>query len=100
MNYLVICRDIDNSSGLRTEHLQAHLSYIETIMDCIQVAGPIVEEASGEYRSSCFIYQTTSKDHALKLLHNDPYYRAGIYQSVSINEFKAVAGGWVGGKSW
>jgi len=100
VNFLVICYDVSESDELRKHHLKSHLDYIETILERIQVAGPIVNNASGKYQSSCFVYTADSKEEALELLHADPYYRAGLYQNCVIEEFKAVAGNWVGGKRW
>jgi len=98
--YLVVCRDAPGSQEKRREHLAAHLAYVETILDRIQAAGPLVDDGDGAYRASCFIYRAASKAAALQLLFNDPYYRAGIYRDHSIEEFRAVAGRWVGGKAW
>lgn len=100
MNFLAICYDIPESEELRKNCLRSHLDYIETILERVQVAGPIVNHATGKFRSSCFIYKADSKEEALGLLQADPYYRAGLYQQCVIEEFKAVAGNWVGGKNW
>ena len=103
MYFLVICRDAHGSGPLRRLHLQAHLDYVESIMQRIAVAGPVADNGSderGEYRASCFIYRADSAAEARQVLLEDPYYCAGIYASYTVEAFKAVAGTWVGGRNW
>jgi len=99
-DYLVICRDRAGSDTARRSHLRAHLAYVEQIIERIRVAGPLVEESDGGYRSSCFVYRAQNQAEALALLHADPYFRAGVYTRTEIHEFRAVAGTWVGGCAW
>ena len=100
MTWLVICSDATDSAALRRDHLQAHLAYIEKVMDRISVAGPLFADAADAMNGSCFIYRTDDLDEARALLHNDPYYRAGVYGRTEIRAFKPVAGAWVGGAAW
>jgi hypothetical protein len=86
--------------GLRKEHTPAHLRYIETILDQILVAGPLIDPVSGSFNSSCLIYEVETKEEALDLLHNDPYFIAGIFAEVHCQPFLPAAGSWVGGKTW
>ena len=100
MLFLVICTDAPDGEEKRALHLRDHLAYIETILEHIAVAGPLVERESGAYRDSCFIYQAASEEDALQLLRDDPYCRGGVYQDWKIRELRGVAGRWVGGKNW
>jgi uncharacterized protein YciI len=100
MPYICFCKDHPDTTSLRKEHTQAHLRYIETILEKILVAGPLIDPDSGNYNSSCFIYQVETRDEALELLHNDPYYIAGIFKQVHCQPFRPAAGSWIGGKTW
>lgn len=103
MQFMAICKDIKPSPiamQLRLEHLQSHLNYIESIIDWIQVAGPLSPPTEDGYHSSCFIYQADSFQQAVELLDNDPYVKAGLYDFVSWHRFSPKAGHWVGGKNW
>ena len=100
MTWLVVCRDVEESAALRRDHLQSHLAYIEQVMDRISVAGPLVADAGDAMNGSCFIYRTDDPDEARALLHDDPYYRAGVYGRVEFLAFKPVAGVWLDGASW
>ena len=100
MAWLVICRDIADSEALRRQHLQSHLAYVETIMDQVAVAGPLASQPQGALTGSCFIYRTDDRAAAESLLHNDPYYRAGLYRDVQFQALRPAAGTWVGGATW
>jgi uncharacterized protein YciI len=80
--------------------LAAHLAYIDSIMDEVLVAGPLRDGPDAGAVGSCFIYRSEDRNHALQLLHNDPYYKAGIWQQVNCQHFQAAGGQWVGGASW
>ena len=98
--WLVVCQDIAESGDLRRRHLDQHLAYIESVMDRVAVAGPLSSSAGGRLSGSCFIYRADDRAAAEALLHNDPYYRAGIYESVEFRAFRPAAGVWVGGAAW
>lgn len=100
MPTLIHCRDIADAGGLRKSHLAAHLDYIETIIDEICVAGPVRTQAGGDIVGSCLIFETDDQDAARDMFFNDPYYKAGIFDSVEISHMAGSAGTWVGGKTW
>ena len=100
MAWLVLCRDNEDSGELRQRLLAAHLAYIDTVMDRIAVAGPLAERVGGDHCASCFIYQTDDRAVAESLLHNDPFFQAGLYRDVTFYAFRAAAGNWVGGAAW
>lgn len=100
MSWLVICRDFADSGALRRRHLERHLAYIESVMDRIAVAGPLARTVYGDFAGSFFVYLTDDRAVAESLLHNDPYFEAGLYGEVEFHAFRAVAGAWVGGAAW
>ncbi len=100
MLYMAICNDGGDKQSLRKAVLQDHLDYVEMIADKIAVAGPLSESESGEYRISVFVYDVSGQGEAERLLHNDPYYKAGLYDTVEIKEFKPAIGHLVGGRQW
>jgi uncharacterized protein len=63
------------------------------------VAGPL-RTADGPTIGSLLVYKAASEAQARALLEADPYFRADIWASVEIQPFWAVAGDWVGGKTW
>jgi uncharacterized protein YciI len=102
MPYIAVCRDRqgDEPGRLRQEYLQAHFKYIEMILDQILVAGPFGDQEPGDCNASVFIYSVETRAEAETLLHNDPYYQAGIYGETTVAPFHAAAGRWAGGTAW
>ena len=103
MEYMAICSDItppEAAQALRTKHLMAHLKYVESILEKIQVAGPLAESSEQPYSASCFIYEADTLEEAQQLLRDDPYCQAGLYADTLWRQFSPKAGHWVGGKNW
>ncbi len=98
--FLAFCEDQAEAKTLRAQYLEPHLAYVESVMDHIQVAGPLREDGSGNIGASCFIYRCESLDDARALLEQDPYFRSGVYQSVRWFHLNPAAGQWVGGRNW
>lgn len=84
---------------LRRELLAAHLAHVERVMDHILVAGPLTD-ASGVVTGSLLVFDTADEAAARTLMDDDPYTHGGIWDRVEVRGFAAVAGGWVGGRTW
>ena len=100
MLFMAICEDGGDKQAQRQSYLQPHLDYVELIDDKIAVAGPLKDNDSGDYCISIFVYQTETRDEAWMLLKKDPYYRAGIYERVQLQEFCPMIGSWIGHRKW
>lgn len=102
MPFIAICRDDEsaNSTELRESNLQAHLSYVETILGRLLVAGPAGGASNEDFELSVFIYDTDDRAVAETLLRADPYFRCGLYGDVRLEPFIPAAGQWIGGKAW
>ena len=100
MPFLAYCTDREGSEEARRAALAEHLEYIESILNCIAVAGPARTESGGRPVASCFVYHTDDEQEARRLLENDPYFKAGIYADVALSFFTPAAGTWIGGKIW
>ena len=97
MPFAAICHDHDGDTPqqLRASELQAHLDYVDAIADRVLVAGPLTTGGSETYNASIFIYAADSEAEARQLLEDDPYYRAGIYSSVTLAPFTPARGTWL-----
>lgn len=97
--YAIIARDRPGAASIRTEKLKQHLAHVETHLDRLAVAGPMRDE-TGAFTGSLLIVKADSEADARALLEADPYYQAGIWNDIDVRAFGAVAGDWVGGKTW
>jgi len=102
MPYIAICGDDGsvNSAQLRASYLQAHLSYIETILERLLIAGPAGGTSNADFALSVFIYDTDDRAAAEALLYADPYFQCGLYGEARLEPFIPAAGRWIGGKAW
>lgn len=98
--YAIFCRDKPGSKPVRMAHLSSHLSHIETVMDRIKLAAPLRDDAGEAFTGALLIITASSSADARAFIEADPYYHAGIWDSVEIDKLGTSAGEWVGGKSW
>ena len=96
----VYCKDSPGSAGPRQDKLAEHLKHVESIEDKIMVAGPVMGDDGEQAVASLLVVEVGSLDEATEMMHVDPYFHAGVWQEINIQEFKGVVGSWVGGKIW
>tara|TARA_B100001094_G_C18138967_1_gene776748 strand:- start:870 stop:1217 length:348 start_codon:yes stop_codon:yes gene_type:complete len=103
MHYVFICLDDGDQSSARQKYLMAHLRYIETKLDKVVLAGPCSPLEKGdrrEYQGSIMIYDANTELEARAMFEGDPYAKNGVWSSVKVLPFSAVAGSLIGGKTW
>ncbi|MCT2539592.1 YciI family protein [Sedimentimonas flavescens] len=89
MLYAVICRDKPGHLQTRLDTRAAHLAYIEAT-GIVKMAGPFLE--GGQMSGSLVILETDSLEAAQAWAAGDPYAAAGLFESVSVTEWKKVIG--------
>ncbi|TKD26104.1 YciI family protein [Rhodobacter capsulatus] len=89
MLYAVICKDKPGALQTRLDTRAAHLAYIETT-GIVTMAGPFLE--AGQMCGSLVILDCDSLDAAQAWAAGDPYAAAGLFDSVSVTEWKKVIG--------
>ena len=90
MRVALICIDKPGHLHVRQENRPAHLAHIQS-SGLVEMAGPFLSEA-GEMVGSLVILLVETLDEARNLAANDPYAKAGLFQSVDIREWKKVIG--------
>jgi uncharacterized protein YciI len=89
MRFAVICRDKPGHLEVRLQNRAAHLAYIEAT-GIVEMAGPFVED--GQMCGSLIILETDSLAAAQGWVAGDPYGKAGLFDSVTVTEWKKVIG--------
>ena len=89
----------DAPAAARQALLFAHLAHVESVLDRILVAGPLLD-AEGKVAGSLLVLDVADVAAARALMDRDPYSQGGIWDRVDYQIFKGVAGTWVGGKTW
>ncbi|MEM7493327.1 MAG: YciI family protein [Pseudomonadota bacterium] len=89
--FLINARDKAGSLDVRMANREAHLAYAKDHMDQIKVAGPVLNEA-GDMAGSTLIMEFSSLEEAQNWASNDPYAKAGLFESVEIIAYKWLLG--------
>lgn len=97
-HYACWCRDGAEGAAVRAQHTPAHLAHVEAHIDQYVVAGPLKD--GDATIGSLIVVKAASREEARAFLELDPYAQHGAWASVEIDEFRGVAGDWVGGAAW
>jgi uncharacterized protein YciI len=98
--YVVVCRDGPNGAAARASATQAHLAYIETVLGELNVAGPLFDDSGKRTVGSLYLLHTRSLARAREIIENDPFFKAGAFESVEYFPHLPAAGKYIGGKIW
>lgn len=88
MLYAVICRDKPGHLQTRLETRERHVAYLKSTP--VVLAGPFLED--GEMCGSLVVIEQPDLAAAQDWAANDPYAHAGLFESVSVTEWKKVIG--------
>ncbi|MEM6908173.1 MAG: YciI family protein [Pseudomonadota bacterium] len=92
------CLDGEHGSELREKFLSEHLAHVEAHIDDFAVAGPLKHDE--KTIGSLLVIKADSEAEARTKFEADPYFAAGVWQSIRTAVFMGVAGDWVGGAAW
>jgi hypothetical protein len=98
--YIVLCRDGDSGAAVRAAQTASHMAYIETVMDELNVAGPLYDESREQPVGSLYCLHTRSLARAKEIIESDPYFIHGAFESVEYFPHLPAAGRYIGGKIW
>ena len=89
MLFAVICHDKPGHLQVRVDTRTAHLGYIEATGN-VKMAGPLMKD--GAMCGSLIVLEADSLDAAEAWAAADPYKAAGLFEDVSVIEWKKVIG--------
>ncbi|WP_417258506.1 YciI family protein [Celeribacter sp.] len=90
MKFALFCKDKSGALAIRKANRDAHLAYIDDT-GVVEQAGPFLDEL-GEMCGSLVILNVDDMAAAEAWAANDPYAKAGLFESVSIQAWKKVIG--------
>ena len=90
MHFVISCQDKADRMSVRMENRPAHVDYLKAHSDKIIAAGPTLGETPGEMTGSVLIMEFDSLADAESWAENDPYAKAGLFDSTSIIPWKKV----------
>ena len=90
MRVALICIDKPDALQIRLDTRTAHLAHIEKT-GMVELAGPFLN-SDGQMTGSLIILSVDTLVDAQNWAMSDPYSLAGLFQSVTITEWKKVIG--------
>lgn len=86
----LMARDKPSAVGVRAENRPAHVDYLKST-GCVHLAGPLLS-AEGDMCGSMIVLDVADMAAAEDWAENDPYAKAGLFDSVTLDEWKKVIG--------
>ena len=91
MHFYIRCVDKPGHLDVRKANRDDHLAYIKGgFADRIVAAGPTLDPDMEGMNGSVFIIEFDAIEDAREFAANDPYAKAGLFESVVIRPFKKV----------
>ena len=90
MRFALMCKDKPGHLETRKSNRDAHLSYIDST-GCVEMAGPLLDGA-GDMAGSLIILDVEDLAAAEAWASNDPYAKAGLFETVTLHAWNKVIG--------
>jgi hypothetical protein len=87
--FAIHCIDKPMQQALRQATRPDHLAYLERARDRVVVAGPLLDDA-GQPIGSMLLMRFPDYNAAVAFAADDPYARAGLFQSVAVTAWRQV----------
>jgi uncharacterized protein YciI len=88
--HAIVCFDRPDSAPLRDAHRAAHVEFLNANASRVVFGGPLKGSPEGPSTGALLIVDCATREEAEALIGADPFYRGGVYESVSIRAFKRV----------
>ncbi len=71
-----------------------HLEHLASLGARLKVAGPILDQATGDPCGSLIIFEADDLAAAEAFVQADPYAAAGLFDQVTVSPWRAAVGAW------
>ena len=90
--FILNARDKANALDLRMANRPDHLEWAKEAADKIRMAGPVFAEDGETFAGSVFVIEMESLDAVKAWAAEDPYAKAGLFETVEIKHFAWLLG--------
>ena len=90
MQYAIYGLDKPDGLDVRKANRDAHVAHLRRHLDNIVVAGPLLSEDGATMIGSLIVMDFADKAQLDAFLAEDPYAKAGLFQSVAVRPWKKV----------
>lgn len=87
--FAIHCIDKPMQQALRAATRPEHLLWLESAIDHIVIAGPLLDEEGGPI-GSMLLMEFPDRKSAVSFVAGDPYARVGLFASVAVTAWKQV----------
>ncbi|WP_199553497.1 YciI family protein [Sandaracinobacteroides hominis] len=87
--YAIHCIDKPQQRELRASTREQHLAYLESAIEQVLVAGPLLDD-EGLPIGSMLLMEFPDRRAAVAFAAEDPYARAGLFASVAVTAWRQV----------
>lgn len=87
MHYIIHCLDKPDHVSHRLANYDAHKTYLSAPTVRIVISGPLLADDNETMIGSCFLVEADSLDQATAFNQNDPFFKADLWQTISIRPF-------------
>ena len=84
MIWVILCKDKPNSYKKRMEIIDEHRLYLSTNPIKTLLSGPLTDISGKTMNGSFFMVEADTKDEIKKFQNNDPIFKAGIWDEITI----------------
>jgi uncharacterized protein YciI len=88
MHWLIKCRSKPNTDALRAATIAAHSKFLDGYPDVTWYSGPLFTDDNKNAIGSLRLIEFPDRKAAEAYIHADPYTRAGIFQSISVERWR------------
>lgn len=90
MHFVIFCLDKAGHANVRSENRPQHVEYLKASADKIVCAGPLLTDDGEGMIGSTLVMEFADRSEAEAWAANDPYAKAGLFESVDIRPWKKV----------
>jgi len=90
MHFVIRAIDKPGSLHIRMDNRGDHVEFLKAHSDQIVAAGPLLSESNGDMTGSLLIMSFADLAEAETFTRDDPYAKAGLFESVEISPWKKV----------
>lgn len=90
MHFVIYCLDKPDHAHVRADNRPTHVEYLKASAGKIVCAGPMLSEDGEGMIGSTLVMEFADRAEADAWAANDPYAKAGLFESVSIRPWKKV----------
>jgi hypothetical protein len=88
MAYVIQTRYKADAGELHAQSRAAHLEYLSNNLDRLLAAGGLIDDDGTGGQGGVIILDTDDRDEAEDFIANDPFNKAGLFESVSVTRWR------------